>query len=480
MISCFIFEQVQKPLCSLLITHHSLHIVVGVEMKKLKRIATLATCLLLVSGSMSLRYDRNDIEVSAMTVEELEAEQQANRERIEELRAKLADNNANQYSEQETKNLLEEKVNLQNKNIINVQNQIDTLNGEIALKESQISVLQGQIEEQQKSIDEGIETFKKRLVAMYISGNTDITSVLVGANDYFDILARVQMIESISKYDKDLIDGLVTTLTELDTNKTSLETTKSELELVRENNIVKRDEFKDLLDELTADLENSQGLLEQYGTEHDEMVDDIEALEEQNEILAQEQADLEEEIRRRQAEEEARRKAEEERRRAEEEARKNAENNSGNDITYVDPSTVQTDGTLNWPVPSSYYVTSGYGPRWGSIHGGIDIAAPMGTNIVAAESGIVITVSETCTHNYGKSYSCGCGGSYGNYAVISHSGTLSTLYGHFTDVLVSEGEYVERGQLIGTMGSTGNSTGSHLHFEVRVNGSRQNPDGYLY
>ena len=101
--------------------------------------------------------------------------------------------------------------------------------------------------------------------------------------------------------------------------------------------------------------------------------------------------------------------------------------------------------------------------------------------IVAAESGTVGTVSETCSHNYGKSYSCGCGGGYGNYVTINHgSGNLTTLYGHCSSIIVSSGQYVEKGQVIGYVGSTGFSTGFHLHFEVIDNGSRNNPRNYLY
>lgn len=118
--------------------------------------------------------------------------------------------------------------------------------------------------------------------------------------------------------------------------------------------------------------------------------------------------------------------------------------------------------------PVSGTVTSRFGARWGRGHKGIDIGAPKGTMIYAAASGTV-TVSQ-----YGYS------GGYGNYVMISHGNGVETLYGHCTSLLVSAGQYVTQGQAIATVGNTGNSTGNHLHLEIRVNGVAQNPQNYLY
>jgi murein DD-endopeptidase MepM/ murein hydrolase activator NlpD len=126
------------------------------------------------------------------------------------------------------------------------------------------------------------------------------------------------------------------------------------------------------------------------------------------------------------------------------------------------PARVGSSGVA-WPTNGS--VTSGFGYRWGSLHAGIDIANGVGTPIRAAKAGTVILA--------------GWNGGYGNCVVIDHGGGFSTLYGHMTRVRVSEGARVGQGDLIGDMGSTGNSTGSHLHFETRVNGSAQDPNRYL-
>ncbi len=127
------------------------------------------------------------------------------------------------------------------------------------------------------------------------------------------------------------------------------------------------------------------------------------------------------------------------------------------------PSAKVSGSGLVWPAQGT--VTSGFGYRWGALHAGIDIANSTGTPIRAAKGGTVILA--------------GWNGGYGNCVVIDHGGGFSTLYGHNTRLRVSEGQRVGQGELIADMGSTGNSTGSHSHFETRVNGSPQDPMRYL-
>lgn len=120
-------------------------------------------------------------------------------------------------------------------------------------------------------------------------------------------------------------------------------------------------------------------------------------------------------------------------------------------------------GVLAWPTGSGYFVSRG----WSSTHHGIDIAAPIGTGIFAADSGTVVTAQWTNT-------------GYGYYIIVDHGNGISTLYAHNSQLLVNVGQTVRRGQLIALMGSTGNSTGSHLHFEVRLNGQKTDPAPYIY
>jgi murein DD-endopeptidase MepM/ murein hydrolase activator NlpD len=123
----------------------------------------------------------------------------------------------------------------------------------------------------------------------------------------------------------------------------------------------------------------------------------------------------------------------------------------------------QGNGSMIWPVGGTF--TSPFGQRWGRLHAGIDIGAPEGTPIRAAMSGKVVLAGWT--------------GGYGNYTCIQHGGALSTCYGHQSRYATSVGANVSKGDLIGYVGNTGNSTGAHLHFETRVNGNPVNPMGYL-
>ena len=129
-------------------------------------------------------------------------------------------------------------------------------------------------------------------------------------------------------------------------------------------------------------------------------------------------------------------------------------------------------GKLGWPCPSSSRITSPYGYRilYGvrDFHTGIDIGAVQGSNICAAESGTVILA------NYGWN------GGYGNYIIISHGNGITTRYAHASQLYVSAGQTVSRGQVIAAVGTTGNSTGSHLHLEIRIKGVAVNPQKYLY
>ena len=140
---------------------------------------------------------------------------------------------------------------------------------------------------------------------------------------------------------------------------------------------------------------------------------------------------------------------------------------------------------FTWPVPGHYNVTYGFGYRNAGVltgyHGGIDIydGSIYGSEIIAADDGVVIRVENYCPHDFAKSYGCGCGGNYGRYCIIEHSDGYWTLYGHQSNCIVSVGQTVTKGQVIGYIGSTGHSTGPHLHFEVYEGGVRVDPANYV-
>ena len=224
---------------------------------------------------------------------------------------------------------------------------------------------------------------------------------------------------------------------QLEQQYTELEELKAQVESQQQTVQALMDAKEDELDKVKSDITVAQ-------SDADAVQAEIDA---QNEIIAQIQA------------EEARKKAEEEKRRQEAE-----ENGTTPDTT---PGDVYGGGAFVWPCPSSTRVTSDYGTRLSptqgasSNHKGLDIGASYGASIVAAADGTV-------------SYA-GYNNGMGNYVMISHAGGKMTVYGHLTSLTVSTGQTVSRGQVIGYVGSTGNSTGPHLHYECRLNGVRYNP-----
>jgi murein DD-endopeptidase MepM/ murein hydrolase activator NlpD len=131
-----------------------------------------------------------------------------------------------------------------------------------------------------------------------------------------------------------------------------------------------------------------------------------------------------------------------------------------------DPSPFFVKGDFLWPLPSSYHVTSTYGERGGREHEGIDISSPAGNHILAAQDGIVV-------------YSGSELGGYGNLTVIAHNNNLFTVYAHAKKNYTRTGQQVNRGQVIAQVGSTGRSTGPHLHFEIRRDSVAYNPIAFL-
>lgn len=141
-------------------------------------------------------------------------------------------------------------------------------------------------------------------------------------------------------------------------------------------------------------------------------------------------------------------------------------------------SNIPVTGGYVWPVPGFYHLTSLWDEdRGSSNHGALDIASAgvEGANVVATRGGIVDVAENYCVHNWGKDSSCGCGGGYGNWVRIDHGDGYTTIYAHMSSITVAYGDYVEAGQLLGFVGSTGYSTGAHLHYETRYDNVKYNP-----
>ncbi len=293
--------------------------------------------------------------------------------------------------------------------------------------------------------------YEKQLRAMYISGEDSYASILGGASNFFDMLMKMELVKRVADSNNEFIGQLISI-------KDSYEQDKADLQ----------DKVKGL-ENAISEMESKKTEVEALKSEWDGQLADLEALysESKAEIKALEEMKKSYEENREELEEEAEKREKE----IEELIRKAARSEYIGDLE---------PGTFLWPLPGYPTITSPYGSRWGSKHRGIDIAGKdcKGAEITAANSGVVIKVNNSCTHNYYKEKSCGCGGGFGNYCIIDHGGGYTTLYAHATKITVKEGQHVTTGDVIGTVGSTGFAMGYHLHFEVRVNGERKDPESF--
>lgn len=445
------------------------------------KITAVFICSLLTAGTITYANNYEYTSVTAKTISDLQDEMDANDKEIENLEGEINDINKDLENAEYEQSLIQQKIDKQTENLSIIETKISSIEAQISDTETKISDLEKDIEQKEKDIDVGLEHFKERLLAMYVSGNDSLASALVGSTDFFDMLSKVELISQVSKYDNDLVTSLQTQLEQYEESKILLDSTKQDLNDSLTELQSYQAEFKDAIKELNDDYKASQDYQDQLNAEKNAKQSDIDQYEKDS-AAKQSEIDKINEIARQQAEA------------AVEEDDDDDNYYSSDDDSYGDNNTSQSgttdtstgsgdfNGSLTWPVPGHYVISSGYEYRWGSFHQGIDISDgnTMGASIVAADSGTVSYVATGCTHNYGKDGSCGCNGGYGNYVLIDHGNGVSTWYAHCSEIYVSPGQSVSRGETIGSVGSTGWSTGAHLHFEVRINGTAVNPTDYLY
>ncbi|EGL82763.1 Peptidase M23 [Caldalkalibacillus thermarum TA2.A1] len=335
-----------------------------------------------------------------------------------------------------------------------------------------------ELKEAEARVKERRELLITRLRSIYESGGSvSYLDVLMGSKDIGDFLQRLDLLSIIMETDQQILEEFIK-------EQERIEQKKQEL-----------DQLLVQLDEQLAELEGLRSRLRAEKKEREvkiaslqEKQEQIKAYDEKKQQELLELANRKSQLVRQKHAAELR-KMEEERKRRERERQQAAAASAGASSSSSgsaggsgsssgassSASAPSSGGQLAWPVPG-YPINSAYGMRWGRMHWGVDMAAPRGTNIVAAEDGIVSTVVSGCREGNSS-----CGGGFGNYIVITHPGGIDTLYAHILEggVLVSEGQRVSRGQVIAKVGNTGSSTGPHLHFEVRKNGQRVNPTPYL-
>lgn len=394
----------------------------------------------------------SSVRASAVTqsdIDALEEKQSAIKDKQEEIKKELSSLEYQQSSAMDKKAVLDEQVE-------NTQEGINNLNDQIDKYEKLIEDKEVEVQEAEKAEAEQWEKYEVRLRAMEENGTISYFSVIFGATSFSDLLSRIDFVSEVIKYDEDLYDQVVAAKEATQKAKADLEETKSGMETAKADLETEKEELEGQLSEAQALIDEINSNIDEY----EKIQADYEA----------EAANIESQISDKVAELE--RQQEEAKKRAEEE-KKNSSGDSSNGGSSSDGSSGNiTTGTGRFIWPSyTTYITSPYGwrthPIYGTrkLHKGTDIGASYGTEVWAADSGTVIT----------SEYSS----SYGNYVVIYHGDNTSTLYAHMSSRAVSVGESVSQGQTIGYVGSTGNSTGAHLHFEVYVNGSTVDPMSFF-
>ena len=445
-----------------------------------KGFVSILLCVLMILGSVLMPR----VDSFAYTIEELESRRAQIEAEKEELDEKLEALKNDIEKQQEYLDTLYEQIGV-------VQGKIDSMNREIQAYNEQIKVLDKSITEKKASISDKFELLKKRLRAIYVKGEASTLEIILNCESIMDFAEKSKILRAITEHDSALIDELseqvkeiTAELTKVQEYKTAVTENKAELE-------VSQAELSDLYSEAQKVMEEYQ--LQKSGLDEDHANLENELYDLDDEIAAEKQRQAEEAERKRKEEEERKRREEEERKRKEEEERKKREEQSSsseapsssepepsssepepsssepdepssNPITgeipkpSVDPTDTPIIGTgeFVWPCPGYYWLSSYWGD--GRNHKGIDIAGYgiYGEPVIAADSGVV----DWCVHD-------GWGGGYGNSVFIDHGNGYSTRYGHLSWVVVDYGDYVQRGQVIGYVGSTGDSSGPHLHYEVR-------------
>ena len=363
----------------------------------------------------------------AATLTELQQEQARLEQEKKENDAKLAELKADQSKQQEYKDALDAQMQ-------NLQSQIDGLNTQINDLDASISEKNAAIAEKQENIDRDVETLKDRLCAIYMMGDASTLEIILQSESVIDMAQKVELLNMITEHDTKMIQ-------QLSADMEAIADEKAEIESQKEEVAAARTELETKGSELASVQAEAERVLE-------ELNQSVESVQAESDRIAQEKAQASAEIDQWWKDYYA------------QQAAQNNNSSGGSSGSSGSGGYVST-GNFTWPVPGFTNISCGYS----SGHRAIDISGGgrtiYGTPIVAADSGKVVTA----TYHY----------SYGNYVMIDHGGGYSTLYAHASSLAVSAGQTVTKGQTIAYVGSTGNSTGPHLHFEVRVNGNRQTP-----
>ena len=411
-------------------------------MKKLKGRAAVLLAASLALAAVPVYADNAKIEDSKQKIEENKqklSEVQSAKDQVEDKLAELntLKSNAAAYIEK-----LDQELS-------DLEGQIGKLNGQMQEKSAQIETTKTELAEAQAEEEKQYASMKLRIKYMYENGSTNFLDLLFESESLSDMLNRAEYIQKVSEYDRRRLDEFAALRQQIAETETRLQNEYAELDSMKQKTEAKQDSVEALQADKQKELANYNAKIQDANADIAQMQSDIAGIQaaikaEQNKIAA--------------IEAEEKRKEEEARKKAQEQGKTYQTKSLGN-ISFT------------WPCPSSGRITSGFGGRSSptegasSNHQGIDIGAPSGAGVVAAASGSVVI----------STYSA----SAGNYVMISHGGGVYSVYMHMSSRAVSVGQSVSKGQQIGSVGSTGYSTGPHLHFGIRSGGSYVNPSAYV-
>ncbi|MBR5809130.1 MAG: peptidoglycan DD-metalloendopeptidase family protein [Clostridia bacterium] len=357
---------------------------------------------------------------AAKSVNQLKEELSQNQKNAEKTQKEIKAKQAEQNEHKKKKNAIDLEIASLQGDIDTIQNVIDEKDAEIEAKNAEIEVLDESLKKTDKQL-------KKRMKIMYESGTTSYLEMIFSAKGLSDLFTRLSIIESIVKHDNKIIEDYQMQIDQIAAAKEIIETEKNEQVEAREI------------------LEGKRGQIKAKQAEQQKLID---ALSKDINELKKQEAEME---------------AAERQIQAQINAALGKSDQKG--LTYTG------NGKFILPLASYTRISSPFGYRIHPItgtrklHSGIDYAAPAGTAIYAAEDGVVLT--------------SGWINGYGYTITINHGSGYVTLYAHCSSLIAKAGQKVTKGQTIARVGSTGNSTGNHLHFEVKVNGSAQDPAKFL-
>lgn len=402
-------------------------------------------CMLVVSLSVVAYADvLSDLEDEKSQIqqqqEELEEKSQQLKEKLEELK----DDEAKQ---QEYQSSLEEQIGV-------VMDQIDASNEQLDELDADIDNQEKELEQSEAELEEAFELLKQRLCALYKLGNAGTLEIILNAENLPDLAHKAELMSAISRHDTQLMESVHAKIDETEAYKKQLEEDRQEAADLRTSQEEKREELTDLQEE-------NERVLQELGENKAEVSEQISDADQQKEELINQLAEIQRQWL----------------------AEKNKPTptpeptpepsykpDTGGSITPTptqNPSSPTFSTGYTWPVPGFTKVGDGW-YEGGRDHKGIDIigAGIYGQPIVAAQSGEVLTAYTADEWGYG----------WGYHVMIGHDDGYATQYAHMSRVAVTTGQYVERGQIIGYVGNTGDSYGAHLHFELWENGERINPE----